>query len=118
MRINYPLSLPVARESLAWAESAGYRAWYQDVERGLHWIAPRWLAWLYRWLPGSVFVQIGAKYDRPAGPGAYYLWSLSGSRWHVAYLPLRRADTAYASLAGRKARWGYLSFGGPKMVAL
>lgn len=71
-------------------------------DRELVWVAPRWVAWLYRWLPDTV-TWAGAEFDAVT-QAPYYLWAVRAPRWYVGWLPRRRR-------AAGAGRWGILVVG-------
>lgn len=70
---------------------------WRAFDRDLNYVAPRWVAWLYRWLPHHVG-WYGREYDdqRPA----YFLWHVAALRWHLGWLPRRRAQNYTARWFG------------------
>jgi hypothetical protein len=61
-----------------------WREYGRDLERDLILIAPRWLAWLYRWLP-RLF-----SYHEDDDDGTWFLWAVAATRWRIGWLPARR----------------------------
>lgn len=67
-----------------------YVEYGREMERDVRLFAPRWIAWLYRWLPTRISWARGKAFDRASDP-AYFLWSIYATRWFVGWLPARRA---------------------------
>lgn len=113
MRIRYPLTVMVPGEYRRWAtsslamETQGWRRWGADWERDVDYYAPRWVAWLYRWLPVSI-VWLNQPEHQKAQEGAYFLWQVLASRWCLGWLPAAR--TTYRNDPS-PPRWGELVYG-------
>jgi hypothetical protein len=102
-----PLNAWSAGPSRAWLKSRPipvevlqrtYRIVRKEYDRDLLWVAPRWIAWLYRWLPYRI------SWHRRPQEGAYPLWAVTAPKWRVAWLPAAR-DPRYG------AHWGVLCIG-------
>ena len=81
-----------------WAPG-GLRLVHKELDRQADLYAPRWVAWLYRYLPYRFGWHRGADFDRSEAP-PYFLWSILAPTWFLAWLPKRRAE-----------RYGKLWFG-------
>lgn len=97
MLIRWPLTFGVdgLRYSPEWGKNLlnpGWQVVYRDVDRDISYLAPRWIAWLYRRLPHHLGWHGGSEFD--AQRPAYFLWSIQATRWMLAWLPSRRC-TAY-----------------------
>jgi len=118
VRIIYPGMVPVARElwdlgppglsPLGRRWKAARREVWRDHERDGVWVAPRWLAWLYRWLPYSVTWHNAPEHRVPQ-PAAFFLWAITARRWQFAWLPASRRPE-YG------ARFGILALGLRRLV--
>jgi len=82
----------MARRRLVW----------RDFDRGVVWVAPQWIAWLYCLLPYEVSWRQGPFYDAQR-VAPFYAWAIHAPTWFLAWLPARRKP-AYG------ARWGVLRF--------
>lgn len=88
MIIRYPFMRAV--DPLAAGAAPAYAPTFvmRDWDRDMVWVAPRWLAWLYRHLPQSVVVQNRPEHETPGG--AFFLWSIRAGSWQIAWMPARR----------------------------
>lgn len=81
---------------------AAHRVVWRGLDRETVWVAPWWLAWLYRLLPYHVSWNNGP--DHQQARPAFYLWHVLAPTWRVAWLPAGRSPD-YG------ARWGVLRYG-------
>lgn len=65
------------------------RITWREFDRDTLYVAPWWLAWLYRWLPHSVG-WYGKQFDSVV-QAPFFLWSLHAMKWNLGWLPKRRA---------------------------
>lgn len=70
---------------------------FREADKDVVWGAPRWLAWLYRWLPLQWWYAPQTEYDRPR-QGMPYLWMAYSRHWELSYLPARRTPARRAAL--------------------
>ena len=96
---------------------ASHRVTGRDFDRDYKYVAPWWIAWLYRWLPRSVS-WYGKKYNDARPP--YFLWCIAGRDFWLGWLPARRATSyLYAAAVGtikRGPRWGVLRYGTKALI--
>lgn len=111
-----PGTVEVAREVWDYPGSSHFylqrthRVYDRDLERNALNVAPRWIAWLYRWLPNR-WSWKGRAYDGEFR-APYYLWAVAAPQWRIAWLPARRMpDTGHrlgalvAGVVGHDGRW-------------
>jgi hypothetical protein len=84
------------------------RVVWRDMDRDAVWVAPSWLAWLYRLLPYDLTWRRGPEYDHARLP-AFYLFVVHAPTWLLAWLPAAR-DPRYG------ARLGILMLGDRRIV--
>lgn len=114
MNMRYPGTQLVARE--LWEDELlkplrkTHRVWALDWDRECLYIAPRWIAWLYRWLPYHFSWQ-NTPEQRCAQAAPYYLWHIMAMRWHLGLVPASRQPEY-------QARWGVLRWGTTGMLVV
>lgn len=98
MTITYPAMLSVDGLVRTRIPSTMSRVMY-ELDRDLDWYAPRWIAWLYRWLPHWISWR-GEAFDSVTGR-PYFLWSAWAPKWFIGWMPRRRWPAG-------SGRWGVL----------
>lgn len=63
---------------------------WREFDCDVNYVAPKWIAWLYRWLPHSIG-WYGKQYDS-VDFAPFFLWSLHAYKWSIGWLPKRRAQ--------------------------
>lgn len=67
-------------------------------------VAPRWIAWLYRFLPTRAFIDRDPQHKTGA-PCGFFLWTVRAHTWWIAYLPARQARWRLPTLSVELLRW-------------
>jgi hypothetical protein len=86
---------------------AEHRPTWQLWDRDMLYVAPWWIAWLYRWLPHSIAWH-GREYDG-IDQAPFFLWNVAAAKWSVGWLPARRRPLLHA-------RFGMLRIGQRTLV--
>ena len=77
----------------------------QDYELARYWVAPTWIAWLYRALPNSLWLNAAA--GKPAGE-CFIGWGLGAPTWRIGFVDAKQSDMggrAYFFLEIGYRRW-------------
>lgn len=77
-------------------KGSGSRLVYRDHDQDRFWVAPSWIAWLYRLLPNQVGVNLTAWIKHPD----HFLWDVAAPTWRVGLLIRNRIPVLKVEFGG------------------